>query len=136
MKKSSHIFKLSPVLDDGVLRVGGRLGKSAMPEEKKHPVILAKDLHVSDLLLRHIHQAVGHGGRNYMLSELRQRYWIPGASTAIRRILSKCIVCRRLPQCVNRWQICQLTESVQMKLHSPKLVWITLDPLRSRAEDA
>lgn len=33
VKRNSHIFKLSPVLDDGVLRVGGRLGKSAMPEE-------------------------------------------------------------------------------------------------------
>lgn len=34
VKKSSYIFKLSPVLDDGVQRVGGPLGKSAMPEEK------------------------------------------------------------------------------------------------------
>lgn len=96
MKKSSQIFKLSPVLEDGILRVGGRLGRAALPEDAKHPAILTKELHVSDILLRHIHRQVGHGGRNYMLSKLRERYWIPGVGTAIQRLLSKCVVCRRL----------------------------------------
>lgn len=31
-----------------------------------------------------------------MLSKLRQSYWIPGARVAIRKILLKCVVCRRL----------------------------------------
>lgn len=93
VKRTSHIYKLNPVLENGVLRVGGRLSRAAMPEECKHPTILAKDLHISDIILRHIHQKVGHGGRNHMLSSLRQKYWIPGASVAIRRILSKCMVC-------------------------------------------
>lgn len=67
-----------------------------MPEESKHPVILAKNFHISDIILRHIHQEVGHGGRNYILSKFRQKYWITGVSTAIRRVLSKCIICRKL----------------------------------------
>ncbi len=46
-----------------MLKVGGRLSKAAMPEETKHPAILAKDLHISDLILQHIHREVGHGGR-------------------------------------------------------------------------
>ncbi|KAK5928662.1 hypothetical protein CgunFtcFv8_013710 [Champsocephalus gunnari] len=96
VKRTSHIYKLNPVLEDGVLRVGGRLSRAAMPEESKHPAILAKDLHISDIILRQVHQDVGHGGRNHMLSSLRQRYWISGASVAIRKTLSKCVVCRRL----------------------------------------
>lgn len=96
VKKNSHIYKLNPILEDGVLRVGGRLSRAVMPEETKHPVILAKDFHISDIILRHIHQEVGHGGRNYMLSRMHQRYWIPGASIAIRKILSKCVICKRL----------------------------------------
>lgn len=96
LKGCSHIYKLSPIFDKGVLRVGGRLSRSAMPAEAKHPIILAKDFHISDLLVRHIHQEVGHGGRNHMLSKLRERFWITGASTAIRRVLSKCLICRRL----------------------------------------
>ncbi|XP_055018962.1 uncharacterized protein LOC129411624 [Boleophthalmus pectinirostris] len=96
VKRTSHLYRLNPILDNGLMRVGGRLSRSALPAETKHPVILAKDLHISNLILRHIHQGTGHSGRNHMLSHLRQRYWIPGACAAIRKILAKCIVCRRL----------------------------------------
>lgn len=34
--KSSHIYKLDPVLEEGLLRVGGRLSKGAMPDDTKH----------------------------------------------------------------------------------------------------
>ncbi|KAL7843912.1 hypothetical protein SRHO_G00224510 [Serrasalmus rhombeus] len=54
--RKSSIFKLDPVLDRGILRVGGRLSKIAMPEEQKHPAILPKGHHASKLLLCHIHQ--------------------------------------------------------------------------------
>ncbi|KAI3358936.1 hypothetical protein L3Q82_015320, partial [Scortum barcoo] len=56
VKGHSHIYTLCPLMDDGVLRVGGRLSKSCMPAEDKHPIILAKDSHISVILLRHIHQ--------------------------------------------------------------------------------
>lgn len=96
VKKSSHLYKLCPQLQDGIMRVGGRLSRLSMPVEVKHPIILSKDLHISELLLRHVHQEVGHGGRNHMLSKLREKYWMTGASVAIRKVLSKCIICRRL----------------------------------------
>ncbi|KAI3369223.1 hypothetical protein L3Q82_007506 [Scortum barcoo] len=41
VKKTSHIYKLNPLLQDGILRVGGRLSRTAMPEESKHPCQLA-----------------------------------------------------------------------------------------------
>lgn len=49
VKRTSHIYKLNPVLENCVLRVGGQLSRSAMPEECKHPTILAKDLHISEV---------------------------------------------------------------------------------------
>ena len=93
--KGSKICRLDPVLDEGILRVGGRLHKSAMPEETKHPCILPKDSHVSILLLRHIHERCGHNGRNHMLSELRKKYWIVKGNSVARKVLSRCVVCRR-----------------------------------------
>ena len=42
VRKGSSICRLDPVLDGGILRVGGWLRRSAMPEERKHPAILAK----------------------------------------------------------------------------------------------
>ncbi len=63
VRKDSAIHKLSPILEHGLLRIGGRLCRAAMPEEGKHPVILSKDQHVSKLILRHIHVQSGHSGR-------------------------------------------------------------------------
>lgn len=83
VKQTSHIYKLNPKLDNGILRVGGRLSRAAMPEESKHPIILTKDLQISDLILRQVHKEVGHGGRTHMLAKLHQKYWITGASMAI-----------------------------------------------------
>lgn len=72
--KESLLYKLDPVMDGDVLRVGGRLSKAALPAESKHPAILSKDLHVSTLIMRHIHFKLGHAGRNHMLSSLRRKY--------------------------------------------------------------
>nr|XP_057933833.1 uncharacterized protein LOC131132323 [Doryrhamphus excisus] len=95
VSKESSLYKLDPIMDDGMLRVGGRLNKAALPAESKHPLILSKDLHVSTLILRHIHHQLGHAGRNHMLSRLRQKYWITNANSAARKIISDCVVCRR-----------------------------------------
>lgn len=93
--KESSLYKLDPVMDDEILRVGGRLSKSALPVESKHPAILSKNMHVSTLILRHIHHQLGHAGRNHMLSKLRQKHWIINANSAARKIISDCVVCRR-----------------------------------------
>ncbi|KAK2910703.1 hypothetical protein Q8A73_008418 [Channa argus] len=108
VKRSSHIHRLNPVLQDGILRVGGRLSRAAMPEESKHPAILAKNHRVSQLILQDIHERIGHGGRNHVLSTLRQRYWIPNAISAIRKILSSCRTCRRLHGATGRQQMADL----------------------------
>lgn len=96
LSRGSALFKLDPILQVGILRVGGRLNKSAMPETAKHPAILSKHSKVATLILRDIHQRTGHCGRNYVLAKLRSRYWIPQANSAIRKIINNCTVCRRM----------------------------------------
>lgn len=96
LSRKSTIYRLDPVLEDGVLRVGGRLKRAAMPEEAKRPMILPKNLFVSTLILRNIHEQLGHAGRNHMLSQLRKRYWIVNANSAARKVLSQCVTCRRV----------------------------------------
>lgn len=93
VKRGSSIYKLDLMLVDGVLRVGGRLRRTSMPEERKHPAILTKDHHVSTLILRHIHHQTGHGGRNHMLSQVRKKYWITNGNSASRKILVFIPVC-------------------------------------------
>jgi len=95
VKRDSKLYKLDPVFQDGLIRVGGRLRNAAMPEERKHPIILYKDQHCATLILRHIHQQLGHSGRNHMLSKLRKKYWIIKGNAAARKIISNCGHCRR-----------------------------------------
>lgn len=94
--KKSTLYKLDPVIKDGLLRVGGRLSRATMSESMKHSIILPKHSHTSNLLLRHIHERYGHCGRNYILAQLRKKYWIISGNTAARKIISKCVTCRRL----------------------------------------
>lgn len=91
--RSSSILKLDPVLEGGLLRVG-RLNKAAIPEDVKHPLILSKDQHIADLILHHVHLQLGHGGRNHVLSAIRRKYWITSGPTAVRKIISRCLICK------------------------------------------
>lgn len=42
LNKGTVKLSFEPVIVDGVLRVGKRLSRAALPEETKHPVILSK----------------------------------------------------------------------------------------------
>ncbi|KAK3748440.1 hypothetical protein QZH41_017303 [Actinostola sp. cb2023] len=97
LKKTSSIYKLDPFIDqDGLVRVGGRIGNADVPEEVRHPVILPRKCHVTTLLIRSLHQKVNHMGRSTTHNELRQcGYWILGASAAVSNVISQCVTCRR-----------------------------------------
>lgn len=110
VKKRSQLYKLDPVLQKEILRVGGRLNKANMSEESKHPAILSKHSRVSALILSDIHQRYGHCGRNYLLSMLRQKFWIPQVNSAIRKLIYKCSVCRRLSGRVGEQKMGNLPE--------------------------
>ncbi|XDV39580.1 hypothetical protein PO909_008806 [Leuciscus waleckii] len=95
VSRRSTIYRLDPRLDDGLLRVGGRLTRSSLPESIKHPLILSKDQNVATLILRHIHQQQGHSGRNHTLSTLRKKYWVTSANSAVRRVITECVCCKK-----------------------------------------
>ena len=95
VKKTSGLRSLDPVLVDGLLRVGGRLDLAPASFDSKHQIILPKSDHVSTLIIEHCHLISGHSGREYVLSLLREKFWIVKASSVVRRVLSKCVSCRR-----------------------------------------
>ncbi|XP_068238415.1 uncharacterized protein [Palaemon carinicauda] len=98
--KSGPIYKLDPFLDseDGLLKVGGRIRKSDIPQSAKHPILLPKKHHVTTLLIRHEHELLAHSGRNHVLSNLRQKYWIINANATVRNVLFHCVTCRKLKE--------------------------------------
>ena len=89
--------KLHPLLHKfGILRVGGRLENPLISYKAKHPVVLPYQHHVTDLIISQHHQTTGHFGQEYVLSSLRQQYWIIKGRSAVRRVLNKCFRCKKL----------------------------------------
>ncbi|CAG2211230.1 unnamed protein product [Mytilus edulis] len=96
VKRTSRLFKLDSYIDEkGILRVGGRLARSNLTETSKHPIILPKQSTLSYSIIQGIHRSIGHLGKNAILTELRQKYWIIGANGIIKNIVSKCVICRK-----------------------------------------
>lgn len=98
VKRTSPIHRLKPIGDDdGVLRVGGRLHQAELPYDVRHPVLLPKKAHLTDLVIRHFHQRTGHQGRARTHAEIRSSgYWIVNGSSLIGYHISKCVTCRKL----------------------------------------
>ena len=94
---SSKLFNLNPFIDEhGVMRVGGRLNRSTtISFSEKHPILLPKASHLTNLLLRHFHEQVAHQGRNLTLAKMRSSgFWIIGARGLVTSLTHQCVVCR------------------------------------------
>ena len=82
-------------LDNGILRVEWRLEMSNLPYDARHPVTLPKRDHISKLVITHIHNQGCHNlGVNFMLAELRQKYWNVNGREEIKRWKRECNVCK------------------------------------------
>ncbi|XP_074641192.1 uncharacterized protein LOC141898938 [Tubulanus polymorphus] len=100
--RGSQLYQLDPVLEDDIIRVGGRLRKAYFLEyEQRHPVVLPRCSHVSKLILLSVHASVGHLGKSSMLARLRERYWILRANQLVKDITRKCVLCKKY-----RGQVC------------------------------
>ena len=97
LKQTSSIQRLDPFLDaSGLVRVGGRIRRSDLWLQEKHPIILPKNSHITTLVIRHYHDAVQHQGRLLTLNEIRQAgYWIIHGRSAVSNVIHKCVKCRR-----------------------------------------
>lgn len=98
LRKTSSLYKLDPFVDqDGLIRVGGRIRRADVPIDVKHPVIIPRKGHLTELLIKHHHQKVNHMGRGMTHNELRQSgYWLINGSSGVARLISGCVTCRRL----------------------------------------
>jgi len=92
---SSSIISLNPMLENGLIRVGGRISNSDIDYSGKHPIVLTKTMSISKLIVNYLHVKYGHAGRQFVLTKLRERYWLINANSCVRQCLGNCLVCRR-----------------------------------------
>ena len=112
LKKCSCLYRLDPFLDsDGILQVGGRLRRARISENVKHPVILPRKSHITNLILQYCHEKTRHQGSGMTHNEVRQHgYWVIGGTSAASHLVSKCVVCRKLRAPTQKQKLADLLE--------------------------
>lgn len=93
---SSKIASLSPIISEGIICLGGRLGEAVdLTYNEKHPIILGKLFRISKLLMIRSHSQVKHGGIADTTTQLRERYWLTAGRQLARTIVKDCTICKR-----------------------------------------
>ena len=96
LNRKSFLLSLTPFVDnDGLLRVGGRLQLSKYQYNKRHPILLPKNDHLTNIIFIHEHKRLLHASPKLLLNSIRETYWpISGLNTA-KRIVRECVTCCR-----------------------------------------
>ena len=94
VKSTSAILSLSPFLDsNGLLRVGGRIRRVALPYENIHPIILPPKHPLTVQLIDAYHRRYLHSGTDFILSQIRHHFWIVHGREAVKQARSRCRSC-------------------------------------------
>lgn len=87
----TYDYTISVLDGEGILRVGGRLGRANLPTGDKTPVLVPGKHHIAKLLV------VYHQGQHLTERSIRRAcYWITGGKRLISSILHSCVQCRKL----------------------------------------
>ena len=95
-KRHNLVSQLGLYLDkNGHIRCRRRLEHADICEGAKHPVLLPKDHRHTTLVIQMYHERAFHTGCSQTLRLLRHKFWIPQGRSAVRRVLERCVLCRR-----------------------------------------
>ena len=87
--------KLSPIVEDGVYRVGGRTERwMGCTWNQQKFILMPKKNHISTLIARDMHNKGGHLGIASSMSKVRLRFWIIGLKTLMKAIIRDCRKCK------------------------------------------
>ena len=96
--KTSNLYRLDPILtEDSILRCGGRVRRADMALDVKHPCILPRRGHITQLIICHFHQKVAHQGRGMTHTSIRSSgFWSISGSSVVSNHISKCVKCIKI----------------------------------------
>lgn len=98
LRKKVEIDKTSKLFldDEDVLRMNSRISlASVADEDMKNPIILHPEHRFTKLLVEHTHRKCSHLGAEYVLNEIKQRYWILNARVLIKKLTRNCLFCKK-----------------------------------------
>ena len=96
VNKSKNLYKLDPFLDsDGLLRVGGRLGKFRLSHSEAHPLFFPKQSNISEAIIPWCHKDFAHSGSGMTLNNVRKNgFWTLSANVIVKGMIYRCVNCR------------------------------------------
>ena len=98
-KVPSRVSNLNLFVDEhGLLKCRSRLLKcSFFDDDILEPIVLPQLSYLTGLVIRCFHEKCKHMGTGTTLTCVRKEgFWIPHGRTVIRKLLSKCIVCKKI----------------------------------------
>ncbi|XP_062538971.1 uncharacterized protein LOC134207265 [Armigeres subalbatus] len=104
VKSSSRLRTYSPFLQDGLIRMRGRVQDDNKPFEVNNPVILPDNHPFSTLLIRMYHIANAHQGFETVVNNIKERHRILRIRSQVKKYIMSCVKCReprarpRIPQ--------------------------------------
>lgn len=88
---------LTPHIDpSSLVRVGGRLVNAHVSAGARHPILLPKKSHFTDLVCDYHHSLSCHAGPRATQASILQKFWILSMRTTIRQRYHRCFKCYRL----------------------------------------
>ncbi|KAJ0176915.1 hypothetical protein K1T71_007287 [Dendrolimus kikuchii] len=95
VSRDSRLYKLDPEYGgDGVIKLNGRINAATLRELTGNPPILDGSHHLTRLIIRGEHEQHHHIGREHVVNNVRQKYWVLRVRPTVRNILRQCTVCR------------------------------------------
>jgi len=90
------IASLRPFIDEaGVIRLRTKIANREDFRDFLYPILLPTKNSVVERLIFNEHVKACHAGTNNLMNILRERYWILGGRRTVRKVLVRCVICRR-----------------------------------------
>ena len=125
-KKGSAFRQLNPFVEEGLLRVGGRLTDACIDNDSKHPIILPSKHRVTEMIIRQHHSEVGHIGQESVLSSIRKKFWIIKGRAAVKRVIKSCVNCQRIKAKLSEQFMANLPET-RLTPNKPPFTYVGVD---------
>ncbi|MCP4253045.1 MAG: hypothetical protein GY775_06490, partial [Candidatus Scalindua sp.] len=93
----SNITKqLGLYMEQGMIKCRGRIQFADISESAKYPILLPRDHHVTQLLIKKCHVINKHYGVNHVVAYMRQKWWIPKMRQTVKKVVNRCMTCKKL----------------------------------------
>ncbi|XP_058827831.1 uncharacterized protein LOC131687756 [Topomyia yanbarensis] len=93
--KQGPLQHLSPFIEDGLIRIVGRLRLADLPQNQRSPILIPREHFFGKIMLDHIHRRNLHAGMDTIIADFQQYYWMRNLRKTAKAVINKCILCAR-----------------------------------------